>query len=98
MGKAFGWIIGLALLVVAALVVMRLVDVDVGGKIEVPKVSVEGGELPNVDVDVAKVDVGATEVEVAVPEVDVDVQEKTIEVPTLEVTEEPNAEADSPQQ
>ena len=97
MGKAIGWIIGLLVVVGAAALVFKLVDVDVDGDLKAPRVSVDGGEVPDVDVDVADVDVGSKEVEVKVPDVDVDVKDETITVPTIEIDEEADAEADDPQ-
>jgi hypothetical protein len=46
-------------------------DVDVEDKGSLPDVDVEGGEMPEIDVDAADVDVGMEEVEVQVPDVDV---------------------------
>lgn len=47
-------------------------DVDQTQELEVPEVSVEGGQMPEFDVETADVDVGTEEVTVEVPTVDVD--------------------------
>ncbi len=49
-----------------------LFNVDTSGKLETPKVTVQGGEMPNVQVETADIDVGT--------------KEKTIDVPTVTVT------------
>lgn len=49
-----------------------LFDVKASGELEAPKVSVEGGSLPDVDADVADVNVGTKTTTVEVPTVDVD--------------------------
>ena len=47
-------------------------DVEQTEEAELPDVEVEGGNLPEFDVDVADVEVGSEEVEVEVPTVDVE--------------------------
>lgn len=56
-------------------------DVDVVEKGEMPKVNVEGGKLPEVDVDVAEIKTGLKEVEVEVPKVQL--EKETIKVPVV---------------
>lgn len=46
-------------------------DVDTQGELEAPEVQLEGGALPDVDVDAADVDIGTENVVVQVPDVDV---------------------------
>lgn len=88
MGKLiYGAIAAVAIVLIAF--VFGLFDVDVTGETELPDVdvSVEGGELPEVDADVADVTVGTETEEVTVPDVDVDVstEEAEVEVPTVSV-------------
>lgn len=47
-----------------------MIDVDVSGEVEMPEVSVEGGELPNADVEVGEIETGTKEVTVEVPTVE----------------------------
>ena len=56
---------------------------------ELPKV--EGGKLPEYEVQPAEVNVSSTPVEVTVPDVDVSTEKKTIEVPKVEVNPAPTA-------
>lgn len=66
-----GWIIGgVAVLAIGAAVVY-LTDVDLTQTAELPEVSVEGGQMPAVDLDVADVEVGEREVTVDVPTISV---------------------------
>lgn len=62
-------------------------DVDQTSEGEMPDVDVdvEGGELPNYDVDTADVDVGTREETVSVPDVDVDMEEEEVTVPDIDV-------------
>ncbi|MGI8905720.1 MAG: hypothetical protein ACR2IE_04430 [Candidatus Sumerlaeaceae bacterium] len=53
---------------------------------EMPKVKVEGGQVPKYDVKTADVDVKATTTTVTVPDIDVSTKEKTIKVPDVDVT------------
>lgn len=50
---------------------------------EMPEV--EGGELPEYDVDTADIEVGTTEETITTPDVDVSTDETEVEVPTLDV-------------
>ncbi|MGB3456856.1 MAG: hypothetical protein WBG08_06905 [Litorimonas sp.] len=69
--SATGWIIGgLALLALGAAAIY-LTDIDLTQTAELPEVSVEGGQMPAVDLDVADVDFGTEEVTVSVPTIDV---------------------------
>lgn len=67
-----GWIIGGVALLALGAAVVYLTDVDLTQTAELPEVSVEGGQMPAVDVDVADVDVGTREVTVDVPTIDID--------------------------
>lgn len=55
----------------------RLPDVDV---------DVDGGEMPEFDVETADVEVGKKKVDIKVPDVDVDMEEKEITVPDVDIT------------
>ncbi len=80
---AAGWIIGgLALLALGAAAIY-LTDVDLTQTAELPEVSVEGGQMPAVDVDVADVDFGTEEVTVEVPTMDIDLPEEERETDDL---------------
>ena len=70
--KSLLWIILVAVVVVLLLWAFKIIDFSADGELEAPEVSVEGGELPEVDADVADIDVGTEEVTVEVPEVEVD--------------------------
>jgi hypothetical protein len=52
---------------------------------KLPSVSVQGGQMPKFDADVAKVDVGTKTENVAVPQVNVGTTEKKIDVPSIDV-------------
>jgi hypothetical protein len=54
---------------------------------ELPEVEVEGGNMPEYDVDAADVDVTTKPTDVTVPDVDVDVkaEERTINLPDVDV-------------
>ncbi|EAQ15045.1 MULTISPECIES: hypothetical protein [Maritimibacter] len=88
MGKAGGVILGLVALVAIAFAVF-MVDFDVteDGALPDVDVSVDGGELPEVDAEVGEVEVGTATEEVEVPDVDVDVDTESaeVEVPTIDV-------------
>ena len=58
-------------------------DVEQTEEGELPEV--EGGNLPEYDVDAADIDVGTTEATVETPEIDVTTEEQQVEVPTLDV-------------
>jgi len=74
-------------LLVAALVALPFsaCDIDRTDEGELPEVEIEGGELPEYDVDTADVDVHTDEKTVTVPDVDVEMEEKTVEVPDVDV-------------
>jgi|SoiMethySBSTD1v2_1073268.scaffolds.fasta_scaffold94380_3 hypothetical protein len=61
---------------------------------ELPKV--EGGKLPEYEVQPAEVQVSSTPVEVTVPDVDVSTEKKTVEVPKVEIKSPTPAPAASP--
>lgn len=86
-----------ALLMLATLSACEIDKTEEG---ELPDVdlSVEGGNLPEYDVDTADVSVETQEQEVEVPDVDVDVgtETKTVDVPNVEV-DMPEDDEDKPQ-
>ena len=79
----------IGVIVVAVIVIILfaagLFDVESEGDFETPEVRVEGGELPEADVEAADVDVGTTTTTTQVPEVDVTTENVTTEVPTVDV-------------
>jgi len=73
-------------LVAAAIVIGGLIiftDLDLTKTGEMPSVKVEAGELPEFDVDVAKVKTGTKTIEVEVPTVDVDLPKEGPEADDL---------------
>ena len=78
----------IALLAVIAYAI-GLFNVDTSGDLKTPDVdvAVEGGEVPDVQVETGRVDVGTETEKIKVPDVDVDVKtdEAQIEVPTVDV-------------
>ena len=115
MSRGIGIVVGVIAVVVVGFLALWLTDVDVvdsgelpsinkvnveGDAGELPRVKVEGGELPSVDVDVdadsgrlpeidvdtADIDVETKEVEVEVPKVEIETEKETISLPTIEIT------------
>lgn len=72
MGKAIGAIVAVIVVVVAAYFLFFFVDVDQTQEGELPEVTVEGGQMPEADVQTGDVEVGSEEVTVDVPTVDVE--------------------------
>lgn len=72
--KTLLWVVLAAVVLFLLLWAFDIIDFSAQGDVEAPDVdvSVDGGELPDVDADVADVDVGTEEVTVEVPEVDVE--------------------------
>ena len=67
-----------------------LLDFDTRGTVRAPAIDVKvrGGELPEVDVETAKVKVGVTEKTVKLPSgVDVDMQKEQVKLPEVKVDE-----------
>ena len=82
MGKAVGAIIAIIAVVAVAYFLFFFVDVDVTQEGSLPEVNVEGGQLPEADVNTGDISVGT--------------EEKTVEVPTIDVTPAPSDSADQP--
>lgn len=78
-----GWLVGGAAIAVLAIGAIVLTDIDLTSTGSLPEVSVEGGEMPSVDVDVADVDVGTKTIEVKVPTMDVDLPKEGQEADDL---------------
>ena len=81
----------IALIGLAVLAQMTgLVDFDTSGTLRAPAIDVKvrGGEVPDVDVETAKVKVGVTEKTVKLPSrVDVDMQREQVKLPEVDVDE-----------
>lgn len=71
-GRTIAIILLVALVLLAVAWAAGLFNVDTKGELEAPKVSVEGGSVPDVDVDAADVDVGTKKETIEVPTVDID--------------------------
>ena len=71
-GSKAGWIIGgLALAAIAGAALIYLTDIDLTQTAKLPEVSVEGGQMPKVDMDVADIDIGTKKVDLKVPTIDI---------------------------
>ncbi|WP_294320421.1 hypothetical protein [uncultured Sphingomonas sp.] len=69
--RAFLGILGLLVLVVAALMIFQVIGIPQTQQGALPQVKIEGGQVPKFDVEVGKVDVGTVN--------------RTVEVPTVKV-------------
>ncbi|MGR3492882.1 MAG: hypothetical protein ACU0DW_12560 [Shimia sp.] len=80
-----GTIIAAIAAVIAIALGIYLIDIDQTQQAELPEVNVEGGQLPEYDVETGEVVVGTTETEVEVPDVNIDVETVTreVDVPTI---------------
>ena len=79
-------LIALAVIVLLAIVAVATGFVNLSGNAgELPKVAVQGGEMPSVDADVGKVVVGTKETSVDVPKVEVGTTKTEIDVPVVGV-------------
>lgn len=88
MARKFGSLV-LVLLLAMSLAACSVEKTEEG---EMPEVSVEGGNLPEYDVDAADVDVGTQTTTVTVPDVDVSTETTTITTPDVDV----NPPSDNP--
>lgn len=70
--KTLLWVILGVVAVVVILLATGMLDFSSEGDLEAPEVSVEGGEVPDIDADLGDIDVGTEEVTVEVPEVSVE--------------------------
>ena len=73
MGRTIGIILVVIAIIVAILFFTGFFEADVDGEIRAPEVSVQGGEMPDVNVDAGDIEVGSEEETV------------TVEVPTVDV-------------
>lgn len=86
-----GRTIVIILVVVAVLAVLAyalgLFNVDASGELEAPNVdvAVEGGEMPDVQVETADIDVGTKTESVELPDVDVSTTTEEIKLPTVDI-------------
>ncbi len=85
-----GAAVGIAVVAVAAIAFgAYMIDFDVTDEGALPDVdmSVEGGEMPDVDAEVGTITTGTSTETVEVPDVDVDVdtEETEVKVPTVDV-------------
>ncbi|GFE63026.1 hypothetical protein [Litoreibacter roseus] len=80
--------VGVAVLAVAVLFGVYMVDIDQTQDARLPDVdvSVEGGQAPEFDAEVGSISVGTDETTVTVPDVEITTTEETVTVPTLNVT------------
>jgi hypothetical protein len=72
LGRAIAIIAVIAVVALALAWVLGLFNVDTSGRLVAPEVTVEGGEVPNVDVETADIDVGTETTTIEVPTVDID--------------------------
>ncbi|MBV7409138.1 hypothetical protein [Maritimibacter sp. DP1N21-5] len=87
MNKGTGIVIGLvAIIAIAFGIYMVDFDVTEDGALPDVDVSVNGGEMPEVDAEVGEIEVGSETEEVTVPDVDIDTEQAEVEVPTVDVT------------
>ena len=70
-----------AAVVIGALVL--LTDIDLTKTAKLPEVSVEGGQMPAVDVDVADIKIGSKKIDLKVPTIDVDLPKEGKEADDL---------------
>jgi hypothetical protein len=89
-----GWIIGGVAIIALGAAAILLTDIDLTQKAELPEVSVEGGQMPAVDMDVAEIETGTEEVTVEVPTIDVELPEEENETDDLADDIEVDVDAD----
>ncbi|NCC21605.1 MAG: hypothetical protein EOM26_03985 [Alphaproteobacteria bacterium] len=82
MGRTILVIIVIVLIAWAA---MWALDIDVSGDAEMPRVDVEGGELPETEVDAADIDIEEERGTMTVPDVDVELQEEEFTYPEVDI-------------
>ncbi len=91
-GRTILIIIVVIALIAAVTFAMGLWNLDSSGSLKAPevKVSAEGGEVPNVDLNTGSIDVGTKTETVKVPEVDVSTHDTDIKLPTIDVKKADN--------
>ena len=83
MGRIVGTVLLIVVVVFGLAWAFGLVNLNQTHEAKLPSVSVEGGQMPKFNADVAKVDVGTKNETVDVPTVGT--TRKNVEVPTVEV-------------
>jgi|KBSSwiStaDraftv2_1062776.scaffolds.fasta_scaffold00312_21 hypothetical protein len=83
MGRIVGTVLLIVVVVFGLAWAFGLVNLNQTREAKLPSVSVEGGQMPKFNADVAKVDVGTKNETVDVPTVGT--TRKNVEVPTVEV-------------
>jgi len=71
-GSTVAFLVLIAVAAIGVAWMLGLFNIDASGKLEAPRVKVQGGEMPKVQIETADVDVGT--------------KTATIEVPSVEVT------------
>jgi len=81
MGRAILALLILVVILAIAAVATNFVDIRTTGELRAPTVSVQGGEVPGIDVETKKVTVETRDRAVTVP--DLDTQTTNVEVPVV---------------
>ncbi len=84
MGRVLGSLV-LLVVIFGVAWAFGLVNLQQTRDAKLPTVSVQGGQMPKFDADVANVQVGTKTKSVEVPQVNVGTTEKTVEVPAISV-------------
>jgi hypothetical protein len=82
------WLAGIIVVVVVVVGVawaFGFINLDQTRDARLPKVAVEGGQMPKFDADVADVDVGTRKEPIEVPRVEVGTERTQVDVPTVDV-------------
>lgn len=82
--RLFALVVGFVVLAVAAAMAVGLVDFRVTQEGELPTVRVYGGQLPEIDADIADIELGSQQAAIEVPDVDVNSREVEVTVPTID--------------
>ncbi|CAN5366920.1 hypothetical protein BH10PSE13_BH10PSE13_16280 [soil metagenome] len=85
MSRVLGSLVLVVVLIFGVAWAFGLVNLNQTRDASLPTVSVQGGQMPKFDADVAKVNVGTKTESVTVPKVNVGTTEKTIDVPSITV-------------
>lgn len=85
MARALLALLILVVVVAIAAVATNFVDIRTSGDLRAPTLSVQGGEVPSIDVDTKQVTVETREASVAVPTVET--ENRSVEVPVVRTEE-----------
>lgn len=85
MSRVLGSLVLIVVLIFGVAWAFGLVNLQQTRDAKLPTLSVQGGQLPKFDADVAKVNVGTKSENVSVPKIDVGTTEKTVDVPSVSV-------------